>query len=63
MHKKLHRSYSNKMIGGICGGIAEYFDIDPTIVRLGAVFLTFITALFPCIIAYIIAMILVPVKP
>lgn len=63
MHKKLYRSNSDKMIAGVCGGIADYFDVDPTIVRLGAVLLTFITALFPCVIAYIIAMIIVPVKP
>lgn len=63
MHKKLYRSNSDKMIAGVCGGIADYFDVDPTIVRLGAVLLTFITALFPCIIAYVIAMIIVPVKP
>ncbi|MGL4332941.1 MAG: PspC domain-containing protein [Bacteroidales bacterium] len=63
MHKKLYRSNSDKMIAGVCGGIADYFDVDPTIVRLAAVLLTFITALFPCVIAYIIAMIIVPVKP
>ena len=32
--KKLYRSKKNKMIAGVCGGIAEYFDIDPTLVRL-----------------------------
>lgn len=34
MKKKLYKSSKNKIIGGVCGGIAEYFDIDPTIVRL-----------------------------
>ncbi|MGL5318848.1 MAG: PspC domain-containing protein [Bacteroidales bacterium] len=63
MHKKLFRSESDKMFGGVCGGIAEYFSIDPTIARLGAVFLTFATGLFPCVIAYVIALIIVPVKP
>jgi len=38
--KKLRRSRSDRMIAGVCGGVAEYFDIDPTIVRLGAVGLT-----------------------
>ena len=33
--KKLYRSETNKMIAGVCGGIAEYFDIDATLVRLG----------------------------
>jgi phage shock protein C len=34
MQKRLHRSRTEKMIAGVCGGIAEYLDIDPTIVRL-----------------------------
>ncbi|WP_164668119.1 PspC domain-containing protein [Virgibacillus doumboii] len=34
MAKRLYRSESNLMIGGICGGLAEYFNIDPTIIRL-----------------------------
>ena len=33
--KKLYKSNHNKMIDGVCGGIAEYFGIDPTLVRLG----------------------------
>ena len=35
MEKKLYRSKTNKKIFGVCGGLAEYFDIDPTLVRLG----------------------------
>ncbi len=38
--KKLYRSRNNRMIAGVCGGLGEYFDIDPTLVRLAAVFLT-----------------------
>lgn len=34
MEKKLYRSLSNRMLAGVCGGIAEYFNIDPTLVRL-----------------------------
>ena len=34
MKKKLYRSTENRVIAGVCGGIAEYFDIDPTLVRL-----------------------------
>ena len=40
MEKKLYKSNKNKMIDGVCAGIAEYFNIDPTLVRLGTVFLT-----------------------
>lgn len=38
-NKKLYRSQSNRMLCGVCGGIADYFNIDPTIVRLIFVFL------------------------
>ena len=34
MNKRLYRSVSNRMLSGVCGGIGEYFDIDPTLVRL-----------------------------
>ncbi|MEI3093192.1 MAG: PspC domain-containing protein [Oscillospiraceae bacterium] len=58
MEKKLYKSNQNKMIDGVCGGIAEYFGIDPTVVRL-------IWALFSLmggcgILAYIIAAIIIP---
>lgn len=61
MQKKLYKSNRNKMIDGVCAGIAEYFDIDPTLVRLGAV-------LFTClggsgILAYIVCAIVIPRDP
>ena len=37
MEKKLYKSSRNKMIDGVCGGIAEYFNLDPTLVRVGLV--------------------------
>lgn len=58
MAKKLYRDMSNKMIAGVCSGLANYFDIDPTIVRL------LWLALFFCagggLFAYLIAMIIIP---
>ena len=58
MEKKLYKSNENKMIDGVCGGIGEFFDIDPTLVRLGwGVF----CAMGGCgLLAYIIAAILIP---
>lgn len=58
MSKRLYKSKINKMLCGVCGGIAEYFDLDPTLIRLG-------WALFCAlggsgIIAYIIAAIIIP---
>lgn len=61
MYKKLYRSNTDKMIGGVSGGIAEYFEIDPTIVRI-----LFVLAVFfggGGLIAYIILWIIVPEKP
>ena len=58
--KKLYRSESNRMIAGVCGGIAEYFDIDPTLVRLG--FVLFCLAGGSGVLAYLIAAIVIPKK-
>ena len=41
MEKKLYKSSKNKMIDGVCAGIAEYFNIDPTLVRIGLVLFSF----------------------
>lgn len=59
--KRLYRSRSNRMIAGVCAGIADYFGIDPTLVRLLVVFLTFAGG--SGILAYIIAAIVIPEEP
>jgi len=61
MAKKLYRSTDQRVIGGVCGGIAEYFDIDVTIVRLIAVALLLPGGL-PGVVPYIIMWIVVPSK-
>jgi phage shock protein C len=58
MKKRLYRSQQHKMIAGVCGGIAEYFDVDPTLVRLAWVLFGF--AAGSGILAYVIAWIIVP---
>lgn len=58
MNKQLYRSRRNRMIGGIAGGIAEYFDIDPVIVR--AVFIILFFAWGTSLLAYIVMWIIVP---
>ena len=57
--KRLTRS-ANKMLGGVCGGIAEYFDIDPTLVRVAYAALTIFSAGFPGVLLYLIMLILMP---
>ncbi len=61
MNKKLYRSVTDKMLGGVCGGIAEYFSIDPVIIRLAFV----LAVIFGGggILAYIILWIIIPQKP
>ena len=59
MEKKLHKS-ANKKLAGVCAGIAEYFDIDPTLIRLLYAGLTLFTAGFPGIVLYIICMFVMP---
>jgi phage shock protein C len=61
--KKLYLSNTDKKILGVCGGIAETYDIDPTLVRLTIVFLTLVTFVAPLIITYIVAGIIMPRKP
>ena len=61
MEKKLYKSSKNKMIDGVCAGIAEYFDIDPTLVRLGAVAICLAGG--SGVLAYIIAAIVMPREP
>lgn len=58
--KRLYRSRRNRMLAGVCGGIAEYANIDPTIVRLIAVVLG---CMGGGLLAYIIAAIVIPNEP
>ena len=57
--KKLYRSVDDRMVGGVCAGIADFFDIDPTLVRLVFV-LGFFASVSGLFWAYIIMMIVVP---
>ena len=61
MEKKLYKSNQNKMLDGVCGGIAEYFGIDPTVVRLLWVLFSLMGG--SGILAYIIAAIIIPRNP
>lgn len=58
--KRLTRSSKDKMLAGVCGGIANYMDVDPTIVRLIFALATFFTVVFPGVIIYLIMWIVVP---
>ncbi len=61
MEKKLYRSRHDRKIGGVCAGLADYLNVDATIIRLGAVLLVFADGIG--LLAYIIAWIIMPERP
>jgi phage shock protein C len=58
--RRLTRSNRNKMIAGVCGGLAEYLNVDPTVMRVLYVLVSILSAAFPGIVAYIVLMFLMP---
>jgi phage shock protein C len=58
---KLYRSKSDKMLAGVCGGLGEYFAVDPTVVRLLFVLLALLGG--HGVLIYLIMLIIVPVQP
>jgi phage shock protein C len=59
--RRVYRSKKNKMLAGVCGGIAEYFEIDPVLVRL--LFVLFTLMGFAGIILYLVAWLIMPENP
>lgn len=60
--RRLYLSNTDKKISGVCGGIGEYFDIDPTLIRLAWVFISIATGGIPGLTAYFIAAAIIPRK-
>ena len=60
--KKLYRSITDRKIAGVCAGIAEYFGIDPTVIRIIAVLLLLPGGL-PGLVPYILLWVIIPEKP
>ena len=58
--RKLHRSVKTKILGGVCGGIAETYDLDPTLVRLIFILLAIFSWGGPAILGYIVAWMIMP---
>ncbi len=61
--EKLYKSDENKVFTGVVGGIGEYLNVDPVVLRLAWVLLTVFTGFAPGIIAYLIAALIIPKKP
>jgi len=58
--KELYKSKDKKVFCGVIGGVGEYFQVDPTILRLGYVIACFLTGIMPLVIVYVIACFIVP---
>ncbi len=63
MQKRLYKDKRNQQISGVCAGIAKYFSIDPTLVRLVWALVTLLSAAFPGVLIYIICAIVIPDDP
>lgn len=63
MSKRLYRSSADSMVAGVCGGIAEYFELDPTLVRVGYVVLSLLSVGFPGLLVYFILWVVMPKRP
>jgi phage shock protein C len=59
MNRRLTKSY-DRVLGGVCGGIANYFDLDPTLVRIGYVLISILSAAFPGALVYLILWLIMP---
>lgn len=62
MHK-LYRARKDRRIGGICGGLGHYFQIDPCLMRLIMIFLCVLSGIAPILIAYLIGCLIIPLEP
>lgn len=56
----MYRSSRDRKIAGVCGGLGEYFDVDPNLVRLGFILTTLATGIMPMLITYIVAWLILP---
>lgn len=59
MTRRLTKS-SNRVLGGVCGGLADYFDMDPTLVRAGYVLVSILSAAFPGALVYLVLLLIMP---
>lgn len=62
-HKKLYRSEENRVFAGICGGVGEFLNVDPVLVRLIWLLTVIFTGVIPGVAAYFIATLIIPSHP
>ena len=61
--KRLIRLRSEKKIAGVCAGLAQYFGLDVTLVRIGCIFIALATGICPGVVTYLLAWMIVPAEP
>jgi phage shock protein C len=61
--KKLYRSKTDKVIAGVCGGLGEYLEVDPTLLRIVYLLATVLSGVMLGVLLYIAAAVLIPQKP
>ncbi len=63
LNKRLYRSKTNKIWAGVLGGVGEYYNVDPSLLRLAYIVVAFLSGFFPLFFAYIVAMLIIPQNP
>lgn len=63
MNDRLYRSVDDRVLAGVCGGLADRMDIDPSVVRIGYALIALLTGIFPLVVVYVIMAIVVPEEP
>ena len=61
--KRLYKSRKNKKLAGICGGLGDYFEVDPVFIRLLVILIAIFTGIFLMVIAYLIGIVIIPIEP
>ena len=61
--KRLFLSATDKKLAGVCGGLGEYFDADPTLIRLFTAIIAIVTGVIPMLIGYLVAWMIIPRRP
>lgn len=62
-YKRIYRSRAEMQLAGLCGGLGEYFQVDPVLIRLLFVLGTLLTGVVPGVVAYLVGWLIVPVEP
>jgi phage shock protein C len=63
VNDRLYRSVDDRVLGGVCGGLADRLDLDPALVRIGYAILALVTGIFPLLVLYVIMVVVIPEGP